>query len=164
MRADYSKLIADDKIELAKYQKSVLESGQTLAVEVLALKQKVGLIENGLAQMNSQYATTQRDLTSLHAATQSGAYNGTGDGGYRQNGKTKILESRLLKGIEKLASDRTKYRVWARDLKRVMSVYFEDVELIFAAIEEKNRNPDYNRVMKSKVQHMCAVKTTLTKS
>ena len=47
----------------------------------------------------------------------------------KQSGKPKILESRLLKDIEKLLSARTKFRVWSRDLA-------------------KNRDPDFLRAIK----------------
>lgn len=54
-----------------------------------------------------------------------------------------------------MSSDRTQFRVWSRDVKRVMSVYFEDVELVFDEIEAKNRDSDYNRTIKMKgVKHV----------
>ena len=110
LRAEYSKLIADDKVVLEKYQQSVLTSGQTLTNEVLATQQKIVLVENGVAQINAQYAHTQRELTNLQVATQCGAYKGSGDVGYRQNGKTKIMERRMLESIKNFC-DRTKSEV-----------------------------------------------------
>ena len=53
-----------------------------------------------------------------------------------------------MTNIDKLGSDRTKYRAWARDIKRIMSIYFEDIEIVFEQIELKNREPEVNRKMK----------------
>ena len=53
-----------------------------------------------------------------------------------------------MERIEKLSSDRTKFRVWSREIRRLMSTYFEDVEIVLDAIESKDRHAEYNRVMK----------------
>ena len=99
LHADYNQLIADGKTELTKYQHHVKESGQTLVAEVQTVQQKIDVIEQGLKQMNAQYTIAHRDIASLQILAQVSTTPNSGVGGPR-DGKAKILESRLVEGIE----------------------------------------------------------------
>ena len=164
MRAEYNTLIQDDKVKLAEYQKSVSTDGQALATSVKAvvtdgqilsddvsnIKAKISTIETAMVQLNSGQNSQQRDIANLHVAATHGNSSGGSGSSSSKSGRSKILESRMLASINQLGSDRTKFRTWAKDIKRIMSMYFEDIEFFFEQIETVNRDPEFNR--KAKMQ------------
>lgn len=120
MSVEHSQLINDDKKQMEAYQKSFMVDGQALMVEATSVQARIVAVESALQQLNTSCYAQQLEIASLAVAVQNGMMGPSGGGGgveRSKSGKRKILESILLNDIGNLASDRTKYHTWARDIK-----------------------------------------------